>query len=297
MTNLPETTSSPQASVVVPCYRCEDVLPHQLEALSRQRLEEPWEVILVDNGGNANLAELAASHRHRLPQLRVVDAHERQGAAFARNAGAAAARGELLLFVDADDEVGEGWLATMVAALAEHPFVACRMDFDKLNPEDAARARSSLQQEGLQRYTYPDFLPHAAGGTLGIRKSVHEAVGGFDTSLLMLEDTDYCWRVQLAGYDFAFVPAAVVHYRLRETLRGAAKQAFAYGEYNVKLYRRYRAEGMGAITVWRGLRAWYYLLRSLPRLFDGRARARTVWSLVWRLGRLYGSLRYRVFAI
>ncbi len=294
-TNPSEVTVA--ASVVIPCYNCADVVGEQLTALASQTLERPWEVLLVDNGGGDDLAAAVAPFRDRLPGLRVVTATDARGAAHARNVGAAAARGRVLLFADADDVVGAGWLEAMVEALERHPFVACRMDFDKLNAPTEGRARRSIQQEGLQVYSYPDFLPHAAGGTLGVRREVHEAVGGFDTSLLKLQDTDYCWRVQLAGYDMAFVPDAVVHYRLRETLGETWRQAFKYGEYNVKLYQLYRNKGMGKIGVRRGLRGWYYLVRQLPHLFQEDKRSKVVWNTAWRLGRLYGSVRYRVFAL
>ena len=288
---------APYASVIIPCRDCLDVIGFQLDALARQQLERPWEVLLVDNGGNEGFEAVLEPFRERLPGLRLLAAQEVRGSAHARNWGAAQARGELLLFVDADDEVGEGWLEAMVAALKIHDFVACRVDFDKLNPEAAGRARRNTQQWGLQQYTYPDFLPHAAGGTLGIRRAVHDEVGGFNTELYKLQDTDYCWRVQIAGHALHFVPDALIHYRLRETLRETVRQAFRYGEYNVKLYSLYQDCGMGKITLRQGLRAWYYLLRSLPDLFRLEDRARVLWSLVWRFGRLYGSLRYRVFAV
>ncbi len=285
------------ASVVIPCYNCADVVGEQLAGLADQAFARPWEVLLIDNGGTDDLAAAVAPFADRLPELRVVMATDARGSAHARNVGARHARGDVLLFADADDVVGAGWLAAMVEALERHPFVACRMDFEKLNAPSEGRARRSIQQQDLQSYTYPDFLPHAAGGTLGVRREVHEAVGGFDTSLLRLQDTDYCWRIQLAGFEMAFVPDAVIHYRLRETLSETWRQAFRYGEYNVKLYQLYRGKGMGKLTVRQGLRAWYYLLRQLPRLLRVDARAKVVWSTAWRLGRLYGSLRYRVFAL
>lgn len=285
------------ASVIIPCYNCTDSVGEQLEALANQTFDRPWEVLLVDNGGEDDLAAAIAPFKDRLPGLRIVMATDARGSAHARNVGARAARGEVLLFADADDVVGAGWLAAMVEALKRHAFVACRMDFEKLNPGGEGRSRNSIQQQGLQAYTYPKFLPHAAGGTLGVRRAVHEAVGGFDTSLLRLQDTDYCWRIQLAGFELVFVPDAVVHYRLRETLSDTWRQAFKYGEYNVKLYQLYRSKGMGKLTVWQGLRSWYYLLRQLPRLLRVDKRAKVVWSTAWRLGRLYGSLRYRVFAL
>lgn len=293
MTDTEDTTLA--ASVIIPCYNCAASVGDQLEALADQTFAGLWEVLLVDNGGTDDLAAAIAPFASRLPGLRVVMADDARGSAHARNVGAKAARGEVLLFADADDVVGVGWLEAMVTALDQHEFVACRMDFEKLNP--GGRARSSIQQTGLQDYTYPDFLPHAAGGTLGVRRELHEQVGGFDTTMLRLQDTDYCWRIQLAGHDMGFVPDAVIHYRLRETLRDTWRQAFKYGEYNVKLYQLYRNKGMGKLTVRRGLRGWYYLVRQVPRLFRADERGRFVWSTAWRLGRLYGSVRYRVLAL
>ena len=284
------------ASVIIPCYNCAEVIGLQLEALAGQQIDQPWEVVLADNGSSDDLAAAIEPFQSRFDCLRIVAAGDEKGSAYARNVGAKAARSELLLFADADDEVGEGWLAAMLEALRVHDFVGCRMDFEKLNPSEDGRARRSLQQQGLQPYTYPSFLPHAAGGTLGVRRSVHEEVGGFDTSLLRLQDTDYCWRIQLAGHEMHFVPDAVVHYRLRESLGETWRQAFRYGEYNVKLYSLYKGKGMGKLTLVRMLRGWYSLLRQLPQLLDEERRGKVVWNMAWRIGRIYGSFRYRVLA-
>ena len=133
--------------------------------------------------------------------------------------GAAAAGGDAFLFCDADDEVAPGWLAALGRALAVHEFVACRYDNEKLNPAWVQRTHLNPQREGLTAYDYPPFLPHAGGGGLGVRRTVHEAVGGFDESLPALEDTDYCWRIQLAGHGFHFAPDAVVNIRHRHDPR------------------------------------------------------------------------------
>ena len=121
------------------------------------------------------------------------------------------------------------------------------MDFEKLNDPDLRRTRRALQQDDLQ-YTYLPFMPHAAYATLGIRRSVHEAVGEFDESLLRLQDTDNCWRVQPARHPLRFVPKAAVHYRLRGTLRGVCRPAFLWSEYNVALYWNYRPHGMAHLS-------------------------------------------------
>jgi GT2 family glycosyltransferase len=146
-------------------------------------------------------------------------------------------------------------------------------------------------------YDYPPYLPHAGGGGLGILRRIHETVGGFDEEMPALEDTDYCWRVQLAGTPLQFVPEAVVHVRFRHDLWGILRQAVTYGEYNVFIYKRYRRRGMPRLWWATGLAKWGTLLLSLPRVVTKSGRARWLWQLGWRLGRLIGCLRFRVLAL
>jgi GT2 family glycosyltransferase len=280
----------------VPCFNAAATLGEQLAALARQRWEGPWEVIVADNGSTDGSAAVAEGFRAALPGLRLVAASGRKGPGHSRNAGAAAAAGEALVFCDADDVVGEGWLAAMGRALSEHGFVAARYEASRLNPPEAVAARGLHQHDGLNAYTYPPFLPHAGGGGLGIRRRLHEAVGGFDEELPALEDTDYCWRVQLAGTPLRFVPEAVVHVRYRRDLSGAFRQAFRLGLWNVGLYRRYRSRGMPRLPLRRGLGRWAKLLATAPRLLTARGRGGWIHQAGWRLGRLAGCLRYGVVA-
>jgi GT2 family glycosyltransferase len=283
-------------SVVLPCLDAARFLPEQLEALAAQRFDGAWEVIVADNGSTDGSQALAESFRGRLPGLRVVDASDRRGQAHARNAGARAAAGEWLVFCDCDDVVGEGYLAAMARALSEHPFVAPRFDTARLNPPWIDASRENAQRSGLGVYTYPPFLPHAGGSGLGVWHRVHESVGGFDEEMAILEDTDYCWRIQLAGTPLHFAPEAVIHVRYRPDLAGTFRQALAYGESNVSIYKKYRPLGMPRLGWTPGAARWAKLLLSLPQLATRAGRARWISSLGWRLGRLRGCLRYRVLA-
>ena len=139
-----------------------------------------------------------------------------------------AARGQAILFCDADDVMGEGYIEAMGVALERHQFVACRYDFTRLNTswlDRGARQCQGGQAQGLGGgYCHPT-LPYAGAGGLGIAKAVHDAVNGFDTTLKAMagqEDTDYCIRVQLAGTPLVFVPEAVMHVRFRETVTGVS---------------------------------------------------------------------------
>ncbi len=284
-------------SVVVPCLNAEATLGAQLAALSRQSWPGEWEVIVADNGSTDRSREIVESFRGRIPRLALVNAADRRGQAHARNLGAGAAAGDALLFCDADDEVAPDWLAAMGRALTVHDFVACRYDQDKLNPVAVRRTHLNPQKDGLTRYDYPAFLPHAGGGGLGVRRRVHEEVGGFDETLPGLEDTDYCWRIQLAGHSFHFVPEAVVHIRHRHDPRGIYRQGVSYGRYNVLIYRRYRSQGMPRLGWLPGLLRWGKLIVKTPlMLWTREGRARWLWQLGWRVGRLQGCFAYRVIA-
>jgi GT2 family glycosyltransferase len=284
-------------SVVIPTFNGGDTIGGQLGALSRQRWGDEWEVVVADNGSTDETRAIVGSYSPRLP-LRIVDASQVPGQPHALNVGARSATGDALLFCDDDDEVGEGWLAAMGRALAQHPFVACRIDPYKLNAPWVVESRGKFQWNGLQQIPYPPFLPHAGGGTLGIWRSLFETMGGFDESLLALHDTFLCLRIQLAGVPLHFVPDALVHVRYRHTFAGIYRQAHTYGEYSTLLYRKSRELGTPPLArpVRDSLIAWYSLLRSLPALRRKGGLARWVFSLGYRVGRMKGSLKHRVLA-
>jgi GT2 family glycosyltransferase len=271
-----------------------DVIGEQLAALSRQEWHRTWEVIVADNGSTDGTAAVVERHQRKLPQLRWVDASGRRGAAHARNAGVAAARGRVIAFCDADDQVGAGWLAAMGDALDRHRFVAARVDLVKLNPPQLVNGIKNPQESGLQRVDYPPHLPHAGGSTLGVSREAHEGVGGFDEELLGLEDTDYCFRLQLSGVNLQFVPEALVHYRFKNRNKALFNQARYWGQYNVLMYKRYRQD-MRVENPWRRhLSRWYGLIRRAPSLLDERNRLAWMKTLGTQVGVLQGAIRYRV---
>lgn len=285
-----------QASVVLACRDAEQHLAQQLTALAGQDVPFGWELVLADNGSTDRSLEIAESFRDRLPRLVIVDAAARPGPGAARNDGVRAAGSDKILFCDADDEVAPGWLAAMAGALDDHGFVAAQLDHVSLNEAWSVPARNP--QSGLLQ-TDPPFLEYTFTAALGVRRSVHEQVGGFDESYLGAgEDRDYCYRVQLAGTPLSYVDGAVVRYRHRSSARALYRQARAYGYANVRLYHAYRDFGLGRPPVWQAIVSWLLTpVKLLPAL--ARPRGMTVWMgrLGWRVGRLQASVRYRVWAL
>jgi glycosyltransferase involved in cell wall biosynthesis len=296
---VPDPAADPtELSVIVPFLNEEATIGDTLGSLAFQSWDGSWELILADNGSTDRSVEVAEGYRGRLPALRIVDASDRRGGAFARNRGAGAARGTSLAFVDADDEVAPGWLAAIGEALREHRFVASRFEYEKLNAPSEAGIRGGVQSEGLQRLWYSPQLPHAGGCGLGIRRSLFSEVGGFDEEMPRLVDTDLCIRVQERGVELHFVEDARVHVRLRSTSRGAFRQARQWACYNTLLHRRYRSERPDPVASWRRyLRGWRAVLGHLKNptsLARSSKRMRLAWSAGWHLGLLEGALRYGV---
>jgi GT2 family glycosyltransferase len=290
--------AEPRLSVIIAAHNEAENLPTQLDALVGQAPDVPWEVLVVDNRSTDRTVAVAESYRGRL-DLRVVPAHDRPGGGYARNVGAAATTAPLLGFVDADDKVAPGWVEAMVRALEEHQFVAGPFDAEELNDPSVQRSRWLPQTDGLQTSTVGPGLPFAGGGNLGIHRSVYEAVGGFDEDVVGFPDTDFCWRVQLAGVPLVFAPDALLHVRLRSSIRDMWRQGRSYGAAQTVMDQRYgsippeavpaavRAAADPApgsrVPVSRARGRWMALV-YLAR--DARHPAAFVWKLGWHVGRL-----------
>ena len=282
-------------SVIIPFYNAAYTIAVQLEALSRQSWSEPWEVIVSDNGSTDESLTIVRRYQERIQNLRIVDSSDRRGASHARNIGVLAAISDALAFCDADDEVGPNWVAAIGEALSVHDFVASRFDTEKLNTSQIQRYKGNPQRDGFQMLWYPPYVPHAASTGLGVKRSVHDAVGGFDESLLALEDTDYCCKIHLAGWRLHFESGAVIHYRNRSKFKSIYRQSRSWAEYNVLLYKRHRPTGMRIMRPWsRYLSDVRKLLQRLPRIRRVEGRAAWIWLLGQQVGRIQGSIKYRV---
>jgi len=290
-------------SVILPCFNGAKTIVIQLEALVNQQWSGLWEVIFVNNGSTDNSVEIVEQYRDRLPNLRVVDAYTppgpRLGVSHSYNVGVKASTGDAFVFCEADDEVASDWLAMMANALSKFEFVAGALEHKRLNEAWlSADQEPGAQSEGLVAVTYPPYLPFAFGCNLGMRRSLYEAIGEFDESLVCAWDMDYSWKVQLAGTELHFVPDAVVHYRLRPTLKALYRQGKNWGPELPLLQQRYGMKMDWAVFRNHLLGLLKYLpvgAKLLPmsifRIRRGRGGfAWWIWGLGYSLGYAQGLL-------
>lgn len=281
-----------KASVILPCYNAADTISIQLEALAQQQWSEPWEIIVGDNGSTDGTIEIIKQFQQRLPHLHLVDASEQRGAGHARNMAAKTAQGEVLLFCDADDEVAPGWVATMAAALQKYDFVTGLCDFTKLNEPWLVKCYEGIEGNGIIDHPY---LPIGGTNNLGIKRCLHNAIGGFDEALIKLQDVDYSWRVQELGTKLHQVDDAIVHFRFRNSFKDIYHRARKMGFHEVLLHKKHQPMGMPELIKLRRSAKGLVVLtgRLLFKVRDKESFGKWLWEFAWCLGNFQGCIKYR----
>lgn len=270
-------------------------LPEQLSALAAQTYDGDWELIVVDDASRDGSGDVARGYAGVLPGLRVIEVRPHRGLNHARNAGVAAARGEVVAFCDADDVVTPGWLAALVAALDEHgaDIVAGSLELDTLNSpvQHAWRNRARWDQMRLRNGLYA-YVP---GGNLAIRAEAAREVGWDERFVFGSSDAEFAWRAQHHGLKVAHAPGAVIRLRYPETIGELARQFYGYGAGEPLLYARERHRGFPRSRTTNAVREYVQLVLQLPNVL-GTPQRRGWWvrRAAYRLGRLRGSLRARV---
>lgn len=198
----------PLVSVVIPCFRQAHFLPEALASVFAQT-HPAVEAVVVNDGSDDNTDEVARSF---LPQIRYVS-QANAGLAGARNAGIAAATGEYLLFLDADDLLHERaveWLLAGMEGRADRLVTGGWRLFTTVRDEPGQRDCFPPAGPPLPRLIHETLTPvHAC---LCPRR-LADRVGGFEPSLRSCEDWDFWLRIVLSGADYATVPHVGAYYR------------------------------------------------------------------------------------
>jgi glycosyltransferase involved in cell wall biosynthesis len=294
--------ATPSGTVVVCTRDRKGLLEGCLEHLAHQTPAEgdEVEVVVVDNGSTDGTADLLAAWVEGGPRRRVVFEPE-AGLSRARNAGLAAAAGEVVLFVDDDALAPRGWVAAHLAAHRRHPGTAAVGGPVVLTwPEGRPRWLTpglehwySALDHGDEAGPFPP--PHGPYGTnMSVRRDAVTAVGGFaeqlgrrGRSLRSGEEAELWQRLWAAGETIVYDPATLVLHRVapgRSSRRWLLRRGWGQGRTNVVLATLASAGAPGAgvngggANGGAGVEAARADARFVPRLLADSARALRRWD-------------------
>jgi uncharacterized protein (DUF1919 family) len=196
----------PLVSVVIPIYNREHYLAAALDSVLAQTYQ-PIEVIAIDDGSSDRSAEIARAY----PKVRYFY-QSNQGVSVARNTGIAAARGEFIAFLDADDLWKPDKLSIQIAYMLEYPHLSFT----------GTKALNFLEPDSQFP---PWFDPDRDLGdpktmipsTLVARRHAFERIGNFSPAYRATEDIEWLWRAKDANLSSLTIPVELTLRRFHGT--------------------------------------------------------------------------------
>lgn len=238
---------APSLSVVIPAHNAARTIERALRSVLVQEILPP-EIIVVDDGSSDGTADLAAAFGNGA--VRVLRLEQCGGAANARNRGIDAGRGELIAFLDADDEWCPGKLVRQIALLQANPamdFVSCGSRLIAPDGSDCGNLYPGRPPAwGRQAWRVLLAYNFIATPSVVVRRQALAAAGPFNTTLKVGEDQDMWIRLAVAG-EVGYVDDMLV--RVHETPNSLSSGNFQDQlVYTLPMIRRHLNRQRGQLT-------------------------------------------------
>lgn len=198
-----------EVSVIVPTFERPALAERAIVSVLRQT-HAPGEVIVVDDGSPSDYGARLASLD---PSIRVVRLDRNHGPAGARNAGLAIASGDVVCFLDDDDEYHSTYVARVTDALAASPEdvgLCWTGVLLKRNGAAGDRVRDYAGAIHDRRSLLESFLAIGLGHGIAVKRRCFTDVGAFSDDLRLAEDTEWFLRFLARGYLPTVVPGVEV---------------------------------------------------------------------------------------
>jgi GT2 family glycosyltransferase len=243
---VPSASELPLISVLMPVRNEERHILSAIEAVLAQRV--PLELLIIDGASTDRTVELVQSVTDDRVQLLSNPARTIPAAL---NIGLASARGSMVARIDAHARVNGDYLRNGLRHLVDPDVAAVggiRLAVaDTATGKAIASALSSKFGVGNSINHYADVAQDTDHASFGIyRRSVAQNVGGWDENLPVNEDVDFDHRIRLAGHRIRFDPAMEIHWQVRESLSGFARQYRRYGRGKAAMVRK---NGSSAVRI------------------------------------------------
>jgi len=214
-------------SIIIPVFNDVNGLQVTLESIKRHLgSRKDIEIIVCNDGGVDKISKIAAAY-----DVNEVRLKEKKGSYAARNKGINASKGEILAFLDADQQITENWLDAGVSSLNNADYAG---GYIKINTGE----NPSIWELADEKIAFPvkeylDSLHFAPTANLFIHKKVMVKVGNFNEIFRSGGDRDFGVRVFDNGFRQIYVPEAVTLHPARNRAEQILKQkrtAIGYAE-------------------------------------------------------------------
>ena len=233
----------PQVSIIIPAWNHWPYTYRCLESIYKNTDEVAYEVIVVDDGSFDETSEMLK----RVENIEVIHHQSNLGYVRACNDGVRNAKGDHLLFLNNDTTVTKGWLKAMVELIDSNPAIGA-VGAKLVYPDGKLQEAGGMifsdgrgwnfgngddpQKEIYNRQCEVDYC---SGACLLVRKSLFNALGGFDErySPAYYEEADLCFALRKIGSKVIYNPKVVViHYESVTTGKDASSDLRKYIEIN-----------------------------------------------------------------
>ena len=222
--------SRPLVSVIMPAYNCIATVGAAIDSALAQ--EVPLEVIVVGDCCPQDLTEVLAPYRED-PRVKILRNETNLGAAGSRNVGVAAATGEYIAFLDADDIWAPEKLQKQLALIREKDSVLCATARELMTPEGELTGRVIPVKETI---TYKELLKHNSINCSSVLMKA-EVAKAFPMEHEDSHEDYILWLKILQKYGFACaVNEPLLRYRLSNTGKSGSKLHSAKMTFKVNRY-------------------------------------------------------------
>jgi glycosyltransferase involved in cell wall biosynthesis len=223
------------ASIIIPTYKRGDLLRSLLKSLAEQVPGRPFEVIVVNDGSDPDLATLEVEFSDLA--LRLVRLGENRGRSFARNEGVRRSTGGVIIFVDDDMTVNETFVEDHLAA---HAGPAAVVIGDVLSPPEyrSHPLARYVERQGIHKLKPGCKIPPKCvrTGNVSVSRQLFDKAGQFSETIWKYgEDLDLGMKLAYAGADFKFAPGAKSYHHHPPDIDDMISKMQEYGRYTVPL--------------------------------------------------------------
>jgi len=223
-------------SVVIPAYNAGRSLPDTLAALKQQTIShDEYEVIVIDDGSTDDTAD--AVRRFSVNCI----GQPNRGPAAARNHGARIAKGDIILFTDADCSPDRDWLRQMALPFQNEKTIGVKGAYRTNQKALAARFAQAEFEDRYDLLVKADAIDMVDTYSAAFRKDIFIKIGLFDESFPVAnnEDTELSYRMCTAGYRLEFNPKAIVYHLHPDSFMKYLRLKFKRGYWRMIVYRNY----------------------------------------------------------